>query len=257
MSTAVRSVIGAWRWLIGWFVVAWIVAMIAGAGVRAGVRAAPAEFVRPDDRILAAWLELLQLHPDIAVAAMSGWLASALIAASTTALIAPGLLVRLGGETRLSAVAARWASTLWPQLATTLWNWLLRVALLLAVVTSVGEFSAGLTAALLAAILLASTAALDIGRAAVVLHDAPGTSMRCTVAAFVALARHPKRAAVLVGLQLAAWAFAVLGFALTMRSAGEDIWPMRLAGLIAIGLGAVRLRLASDAGPLAVATGNP
>lgn len=252
MNAALRSVACAWRWILGLFVLGWIVAAVVGTSVRVGVRASLDGFIRPDDRILAAWIELLGLHLDLVIGAASGWLAAAFVAAVTTTLVVPGLIVRLGGEARFDAIAARWAGTLWPQIATTLWNWLLRAAVLLAVVNSVGQIPAWLGATLLAAVVLASTAALDIARTAVVLHEAPGTSMRCAIAAFVALGKRPRTAAILVGLQLATWALAGLGLAIAVRSGGDNVWPMRAIGLIAVALGALRLRIASDLGPLAI-----
>ena len=244
-----RAAWSAWPIALALWVVELVVAASAGGVVRAMARTVMQEFAAPPDgRILYALAELGEQDPALRAGVGAAIIASVVLGLVVWTIASPLLIVWLQGPRE--DTAGRWGRALLPSIAITLWHLALRIAILLAVVMSVGPLPRGIAFAIVVLAIAICGAALDVARVQVVAFAAPGGSVRTALAAFAVVLRHPRVLGALAGLHVLQWALAGAVLVITLRTGGSVPWAGRGVALVGIALAVVRLAVALRMGAI-------
>lgn len=228
-----------------------------GAAVRAGVGAAMGEWtILADGHLIYGVFELLVEHPGQLAAARQLLAGSAVLALAVWTLLAAGILRRLDGPAPAAEVAAAAVRSFPGVLVVSLWHLIPRAVLLAAA----GALTARLLRAeawgllglaLTVAVAGYANCALDLSRAAVVLHGAPRFHPRTALRGFLRAARRP--GVLLPSMLLSAGQWLALAAIVAVAVAGLGtpwaIWLARALAILGVVLGLTRMAVAVEAGP--------
>ncbi len=254
---ALRRVLGAPGLILAVVAVQLLAAAAVGSVVRVAVGAAMGRWsIVADGHLLGAVFELLVDHPGALATARELLAGSAVLALVTWTAIAAGVLRRLDGPARLSELAAAAVGGFPGVLVVTLWHLLPR-AVLLALVGMVTKQLLGAQAwgllgiALTVAALGYAACALDLARAAVVLHGAPRFHPWTALGGYLRAARCPGVLLPSMLLSAGQWAAVAAIVAVGIAGMGSPgaIWLARALSVVATILGLTRMAVAVEAGP--------
>ncbi len=255
--SALRRVLTAPGLIVAVVAVQLLAAAAIGSVVRAGVGAAMGRWtILADGHLFYALFELLVEHPGPAAAARELLAGSTVLALVVWTVIAAGVLRRLDGPARLSELAAATVRGFPGVLVVSLWHLVPRAVILAAAgaltAKLLGAQTWGLLGiALTVAALGYATCALDLARAAVVLHGAPRFHPRTALRAYLRAARRPGVLLPSMLLSAGQWGLVAAIVAVAVAGAGSPwtIWLARALSVLAVILGLTRMAVAVGAGP--------
>ncbi|MBX7083490.1 MAG: hypothetical protein K1X88_30055 [Nannocystaceae bacterium] len=252
--TALRTLAGAWRWVLALWLGEVAIAAAFAFALRTHVAAALSDFALPDDRLLYAAAEFAGAHPQLVSGAIVGLLLSGLLGGVVWAVLAPLVIARLAdGPQSAAALGGRWLGSLGGVIATTAWHALGRGLVLMGLASALAGMPGAVSAVALPLVWGLGTFALDLSRAQVVLHGARGTAPRTAAMAWLHAIKRPKLLALALALQAAQWLVLFAGLAAVVQGTGGAVAIVRSGALVAVALGSLRLLAAISAGPLPMA----
>lgn len=238
----------------------WLLQILVAAGfgliVQTSAQAALQAFSpQPDNHDLYYLAELLATQPTLVPMILGALALAAVLSQIVWTLAAPIVLARLqpgGGALSLREVGATGFAALAPTAVQTLWNWLLRAALLVLVMVVSAPLPVVLKLVLLLLAHSVSTFALDLVRVQVTLHEAARFHIRSALFAFArAFTSAPTFAAcAAVGLAQILLTLAIVWLGLRAVGEGSTVWTIRALALLALVLGLWRMSLVLELGQI-------
>lgn len=252
--TALARTSAMCRWVLCLWLGELLVAALAAYAIRSHIAAAMDEFAVPDGHVLYAIAEFAGAHPELLVSILVALGLSTVLGFVVWTLLAPLVLLRLGGASRPAAIdapslGAAWLGAIVPATATSAWHLAIRVGLVIVVGQSVVSLPPAIGAPVAIVVGLLATCALDHSRVAVVLEGARGANPRVALDGFARLLSYRGPSAVMVLLAAVQWLLVLAGLVAVVRTGGAALSVMRACAAAATFCGVFRLAVATGVRP--------
>lgn len=243
LSGGLRRLVGApllWLTLV---VVLAVVAHVAGLRIQMVVATALGPFDVLDlDRVLFGTADAIRDHTAIAGAVEMALLSSAVLSVIVWTLLSPAIITRLEGRAPLAELGGRILSMAAPVVVQSLWHLLLRALVMGALGLLVQPLPPLGYWLVLALGWCLCTAALDVTRVQLVLHDSARWHVRTALSGLRTAATRPTILIPSLLLSALQWGLVALTLWLALRSfGGGSAWVARLLSGVTVGLGLWRI----------------